>query len=482
MKKSLLSLAVTAALLSGCTLIPDYERPEAPIAGTWPEGDAYGFNDMGSASMTAADIDWQDFFRDPALKQLIQLALDNNRDLRAAALNVESYRALYRVQRAELFPDVSVGVDGTRQRIPSGLSTTGDSMISSQYNGALAINAWELDFFGRIRSLNQQALEQFFASEAAQRSTHISLVASVANAYLLWLSDQALLNVTRDTLKTYEESYRLTQRSFDVGVADALELSQARTAFETAQVALAQYTRLVALDRNALTQLIGTGIPENLAQGMDINSDMLRDIPAGLPSDILQRRPDVLQAEHQLKAANANIGAARAAFFPSISLTASAGSASENLSNLFDAGTGAWMFKPQINLPIFNAGRLRANLDYARLQQEVQVAQYEKAIQVAFQEVADGLASRKTYAQQLEYQRNLVKTSENYYNLADRRYQAGVDSYLVLLDAQRQLFSARQQLITDRYNQLRSEIELYKALGGGWTDPNRDQASATSTP
>lgn len=468
MRQSLLSLAVATALLSGCSLIPDYQRPDAPVAADWPQGAAYG-DAAREGSTPAADLQWQAFFRDPALRQLVQTALENNRDLRVAALNVEAYQALYRVQRADLLPSVSVDGSSTRQRLPGDLSQTGQARTSGQHSVTLGINAWELDFFGRIRSLGEQALQQYLATEQAARSTQISLVASVASAYLQWQADQSLLKLTQDTLETYEASYQLTQRSFDVGVSDALSLSQARTAVDSARVTLAQYQRRVAQDRNALIQLLGTGLPENLPQGLALRDNVLESVPAGLPSDLLQRRPDLLQAEYQLKAANANIGAARAAFFPSVSLTANAGTASRQLSGLFDAGSGTWLFQPQINLPIFNAGRLRANLDYAELQKDIQVAQYEKAIQTAFQEVADRLAARTTYRDQLDAQRALLDTTETYYELAERRYRTGVDSYLTLLDAQRQLFSVRQQLISDRLSQLTSEVELYKALGGGWS-------------
>ncbi|MFI8744992.1 AdeC/AdeK/OprM family multidrug efflux complex outer membrane factor [Pseudomonas sp. NPDC077186] len=468
MRQSLLTLAVTAALLGGCSLIPDYQRPHAPLAADWPQGAAYG-SAANEGSRTAAELQWREFFRDPALQQLVQLALENNRDLRVAALNVEAYRALYRIQRSELLPSLSADGSGTRQRLPADLSQNGAASTGGQYSATLGVNAWELDFFGRLRSLNEQALQQYLATEQAARSTQISLVASVATAYLQWQADLALLQLTEDTLQTYEDSYRLTQRSFDVGVADALALSQARSAVDSARVSLAQYRRLVAQDRNALTQLLGSGLPDDLPQGLALDAELLESVPAGLPSDLLQRRPDLLQAEHQLKAANANIGAARAAFFPSVSLTANAGTASSQLSGLFDGGSGTWLFQPSISLPIFNAGRLRANLDYAELQNDIQVAQYEKAIQVAFQEVADRLAARTTYREQLAAQRALLDTTETYYQLAERRYRTGVDSYLTLLDAQRQLFSVRQQLIGDRLAQLASEVELYKALGGGWS-------------
>lgn len=465
MRRSLISLAVVAAL-SGCSLIPDYQRPDTPVDGAWPQGEAYGA-EAPHGERLAAELGWREFFRDPALQQLIEAALANNRDLRIAALNVEAYRAQHRIQRSELFPGISANGSGTRQRLPGDLSQSGEATTSGQYSATVG-TSWEADFFGRLRSLNEQALEQYFASEEAQRSTQISLVASVASAYLTLQADQQLLQLTRDTLDTYRKSYALTERSFNVGVADALALSQARTAVQSTEASLARYSRLVAQDRNALALLLGGAVPADLPQAGVLGTDLLAAVPAGLPSDLLQRRPDLLQAEHQLKAANASIGAARAAFFPSISLTASAGSASSQLSGLFDGGSGTWLFQPQINLPIFTAGRLKANLDYAEVQKNIQVASYEKAIQSAFKEVADGLAARTTYQQQLTAQSALVGTSEEYYRLAERRFRSGVDSYLTLLDAQRQLFAAQQQLIGDRLNQLTSEVNLYKALGGGW--------------
>jgi multidrug efflux system outer membrane protein len=319
-----------------------------------------------------------------------------------------------------------------------------------------------------VRSLSEQALQQYFATEEARRSTQISLVASVANAYLTWQADKELLKLTQDTLGAFEESYKLTSRSNEVGVASALDLAQSRTSVENARAQLARYTRQVAQDENSLTLLLGTGIPANLQAAKPLADDLLSDVPPGLPSDLLQRRPDILQAEYNLKAANANIGAARAAFFPSISLTANAGSLSPDLSGLFKGGSGTWLFQPQINLPIFNAGSLRASLDAAKIQKDIGVANYEKSIQTAFQEVADGLAARQTYTEQLQAQRDFVQANQDYYRLAERRYRIGVDSNLTFLDAQRQLFSAQQALITDRLAQLTSAVNLYKALGGGW--------------
>lgn len=465
MNKSLLSLALVAAL-SGCSLIPEYQRPNAPVPADWPQGEAYS---KTSPEARAQALGWREFFRDPALQQLIEVALENNRDLRVAALNVDAYRALYRVQRADVLPAVSADAAGTLSRTPGDLNMSGEPAISSQYSATFGVS-WELDLFGRLRSLRDQALEQYFASEAAQRSTQISLIASVANAWLTLQADQALLQVTRDTLKTYEESLGLTQRSFDVGVASALELRQARSAVDSARVSIEQYTRLVAQDRNALTLLLGQSLPAGLPSGEGLERTQLATLPVGLPSDLLQQRPDILQAEYQLRAVNASIGAARAAFFPRISLTGAAGTASSELSGLFDGGSGYWSFSPSISVPIFNAGQLRANLDYAQISKNIQVAQYEQAIQTAFREVADGLAAQATYVRQVQAQRDLLQTSEDYYNLAERRYRTGVDSYLTVLDAQRQLFSVQQQLISDRLAQLTSEVNLFKALGGGWQE------------
>ncbi|AWM60150.1 AdeC/AdeK/OprM family multidrug efflux complex outer membrane factor [Stutzerimonas stutzeri] len=472
MNKSLLTLALVAAL-GGCSLIPEYQRPDAPVAADWPQGEAYP---QGAAQASERALGWREFFRDPALQQLIEVALENNRDLRIAALNVDAYRALYRVQRADVLPAVSADGSGTRSRMPGDLNMTGEPAISSQYSATFGVS-WELDLFGRLRSLRDQALEEYFASEAAQRSTQISLIASVANAWLTLQADQALLQVTRDTLKTYEQSLGLTQRSFDVGVASALELRQARSAVDSARVSIEQYTRLVAQDRNALTLLLGQALPAGLPSSDGLERTQLAALPIGLPSDLLQQRPDILQAEYQLRAVNASIGAARAAFFPRISLTGAAGTASSELSGLFDGGSGYWSFSPSISVPIFNAGQLRANLDYAQISKNIQVSQYEKAIQTAFREVADGLAAQATYTRQVQAQRDLLQTSEDYYNLAERRYRTGVDSYLTVLDAQRQLFNVQQQLIGDRLAQMTSEVNLFKALGGGWQEAGQTQPS-----
>ncbi len=336
---TVLSLTVTAFILGGCSLIPDYKTPDAPVPAQWPQGPAYSPTE--SADVAAAEQGWRQFFNDPALQKLIQTALVNNRDLRVAALNIDAYRAQYRIQRADLFPAVSATGSGSRQRVPADMSQTGSSNINSQYSATLGVSAYELDLFGRVRSLSEQALEIYLSSEQARRSTQISLVASVANAYYTWQADKALLVLTQDTLKNYEESFNLTRRSNEVGVASALDLSQARTAVEGARVKLSQYQRLVAQDLNSLTVLLGTGVPSDLPAPLKLDADQLAQVPAGLPSDLLQRRPDIQEAEHQLKAANANIGAARAAFFPSISLTANAGTLSPDMGGLFKGGSPA---------------------------------------------------------------------------------------------------------------------------------------------
>ncbi|WP_419794895.1 efflux transporter outer membrane subunit [Pseudomonas palleroniana] len=471
MNKFAFSLVTVAVALSGCSLIPDYQQPAAPVAPQYPQGPAYAAA-AGTVSEEAASQGWRTLFRDPALQQLIETALTQNRDLRVAALNVEAYRAQYQIQRANLLPAISAGVGGTRQRVPASITRTGKAAITSTYSATLGMSAYELDFFGRVRSLNEQAMQAYLATEQARRSAELSLVASVANAYLTWRADQELLVLTRQTLASYEESLRLTTRSLAVGTASSLDAAQAQTSVENARANLARYERQVAQDRNSLTLLIGGALPPSLP-ARPLASDLIAQVPSGLPSDLLQRRPDILQAEYQLKSANANIGAARAAFFPSVSLTANAGASSSQLSSLFKGGSGSWTFQPQINLPIFNAGSLRASLDYSKLQKDIGIAQYEKTIQTAFQEVSDGLAARQTYDDQLSAQRDLVRANQTYYDLAQRRYKIGVDSNLVFLDAQRSLFSSQQTLITDRLAQLVAEVNLYTALGGAWGEPTR---------
>lgn len=457
MTKTLIALSVTL-LLGGCSMAPDYQRPELPQGATWQS------NQTGEAAVSS----WRQQFLDPALQQLIATALENNRDLRIAALNVEAYEARYRIQRVAQLPTLAANGSGTRQQGSDDLSSTGQGTISSQYGANIGITAYELDLFGRIQSLKDQALETYLAQIETQRSTQIALVASVANAYLTLLADQELLALSEATLATEQESYGLTEHKYRLGAASEMELAQGRTALESAKVSLAQYQRQVKQDRNGLALLLGTGVPALMTEPATLAEVQLAAIPVGAPSSLLQQRPDILAAEHSLKAANANIGAARAAFFPTISLTATAGTASNQLSGLFDGGTGTWTFMPQINLPIFDGGKRIADLDVVEVSTRQAVASYEKCIQTAFKEVADTLGAQTDYQQQLQAQQELVKASQTYFKLAEVRYEKGVDSYLTRLDAQRSLFSAKQGLITTRLAQLSNQVALYKAVGGGW--------------
>ncbi|NCE89440.1 efflux transporter outer membrane subunit [Pseudomonas sp. L13] len=467
MRLKTLALCVCLGIgVPGCSLIPKKTWLEVPAENAWPQGAAYA--QPGMIEANAPRVLWNDFFRDDGLRRMIAVALESNRDLRVAALNVQAYRAQYRIQRSALFPSVDVNGSGNRQRLPADLASSGSAGIQSQYGLNVGITSYELDVFGRVSSLNAAALENFLATAQAQNSIRIGLIADVASAYLTWRTDQALLEVTSRTLESYSASLKLISHAHQAGTSSELDVRQARTQVDTARAQKLQYTRQVAQDVNALRLLLGAKIPDDLPKGTPLEGAVLADIPVGLPSELLRHRPDILQAEHLLLAANANIGAARAAFFPSIRLTATAGSASSELGDLLSGGQGSWSFAPQISVPIFNGGRLRASLDYAEIQKDISIAQYEKSIQTAFREVADGLAAQGTYGEQLKAQRDLVADSRAYFDLAQQRYETGVDSHLTLLDAQRLLFTAEQRLLSDQLLKLDSQVQLYKALGGGW--------------
>jgi multidrug efflux system outer membrane protein len=474
MKKRRLAPAASLALLllGGCSFIPEYIRPASPVSEAWPTGPAYA--DSGAAQPVGsgpqlADLGWEEFFRSPQLRSLIDQALANNRDLRVAALNVQQAQAQYRIQRADLLPSADIGGSLQRQRTPGDLSRTGRATTTSQYDVSVGTTAYELDLWGRVRSLEQSALESYFATDQARISTQISLIAEVANAYLTLLADKELLKLTEDTLRTQRQSYDLTSRSFDRGVGTQLDVAQARTAVETARANRAAYVRQIAQDKNALNLLVGAPVADQVLDKAPSlgKADFVANLPVGLPSGLLQRRPDIMQAEYNLRSANADIGAARAAFFPSISLTASAGTASASLSGLFEGGSGAWAFAPQINLPIFDFGRREANLESAKVQREIGVAQYEKSIQTAFREVSDALAAQGTLDDQLEAQSSLVDATRSSYDLSILRYNRGLDSFLNALDSQRSLYAAQQDLINARLSQLSNLVTLYKVLGGG---------------
>jgi len=461
-----LTALAAALLLSGCVnLAPRYERPAAPVPEHYPDAPA----DAGSNGAANADVGWRTFFADAKLRGLIELALDNNRDLRVAVLNIAQARAQYRIQDAATLPTLSASGSGTATRTPASLSATGEALTSHQYSATLGVSAYELDLFGRVRNLSAQALEQYLSTEEARRSTQISLVAEVATAYLTWAADLERLALARETLRSQSDTYTLTQRSFELGSASALTLRQVQTSVDSARVDVARYTGQIAQDRNALALLLGAPVPAELAPGaLGDSLNALPELPAGLPSELMLRRPDLLQSEHKLKAATANIGAARAAFYPRISLTASAGSGSADLSGLFKGGSGSWTFLPQISLPIFDGGSNRASLDSAIAGRDIAVAQYEQAIQSAFREVADALAQREALSGQLQAQQSLVEASGDALKLSDARFARGVDSYLDVLDAQRSWYGAQQTLIGMRLSRLTNGVTLYKALGGGW--------------
>lgn len=468
MNKSLMTLAVTA-LLSGCSLAPLYERPAAPVTQAWPQGDAYKPAARPTETQQAADIAWRDFVAEDKLRQLIELSLANNRDLRVSILNIERARAQYGVQRAARVPGVNATVSQTAQRIPGTLSADGESYISRQYSGGLGIPAFELDFFGRVKNLSEAALQQYLGTEEARRSQQISLVSEVANAWLTLAADQERLILAQDTLKSQQISYELSRRRFEAGATSGLDMYEAQTSVEAARSDMAIYTAQVAADRNAIDLLAGAPVdPGLLPEGTLQSVTKLADLPEGVPSTVLQRRPDVVSAERTLQAANANIGVARAAFFPSISLTASAGSLSSDLSGLFKGGSGSWSFVPQVNLPIFAGGANVANLDIAKADRDIAVAQYEKSIQAAFREVADALAQRGTLDERVASQAALTEASEKSFRIHEARYQKGAESYLDSLVSQRALYTAQQNLISARLAKASNQVTLYKVLGGGW--------------
>jgi multidrug efflux system outer membrane protein len=484
--------------VAGCTMEPHYERPAAPVAKAWPEGPAFSKPAEPGESMQAPapEIGWRDFFADARLQQLIAVAIAHNPDARIAAFNIIAARSQYHIQRADLFPTVAASAVEQVEKYPAavaGIATGGvggtgsitavnsGSKVFRYFDAGVGFTSYEIDLFGRVRSLNHQRLQQYFGYVETRRSTQISLVAEVANAYLSMLADRELLRITQDTLKSQQDSLSLVQMSFDGGVATALDLHQAETTVATARASLAQYTRQVAQDENALVLLLGTPLPADLPPGAALDEEqMLAKLPEGLPSDLLTRRPDILAAEHNLLAANANIGAARAAFFPRITLTGNYGTASTQLSGLFDHGSTAWTFSPQISLPIFAGGANVASLQLAKAQKNIYVVQYEQAIQTAFREVADALAGRGTLDEQIAADQALVNSTSESYRLSDMRFHSGVDNFLSVLDSQRSLFSAQQQLVAVKLARLQNLVTLYKALGGGWLERGEPNIAPTA--
>ncbi|XHR28967.1 MAG: efflux transporter outer membrane subunit [Chthoniobacteraceae bacterium] len=465
MNRTLPFLAATiVATAAGCTMIPGYHRPKAPVPEAWPSGPAY--SKTSGATTDVSKLKWQDFFTDKNLKEIIGTALANNRDLRIAALNVRESRANYQLQRAELLPVINATAGVGRYGYSSQNSSTGSRYTYSAYNSGLNLASWELDFFGRLRSLKGKALETYLASEEGRRSTQVTLIASIANAYLTLAADRENLKLSQTTAEAQQRTYELVKKRYDLGLAQELDLYQAQTPVDTARREVVAYTQQVAQDENSLALLVGGPVPARLLPSNLDGVSQPKEIASGIHSEVLLTRPDVLQAEHQLKAANANIGAARAAFFPSIDLTGSLGLASGNLSKLFKAGADTWSFGPQASIPIFDA-RTLPSLRITQVDREITVAQYEKAIQSAFKEVADALAVRGTVGQELKEQQSLVNALSAAYRLSNSRYEQGIDDFLNVLDAQRSLFSGQQVLVTLRLSKLTNQVKLYSVLGGG---------------
>ncbi len=460
----LLAMTTVAIVLSGCaSMAPPYELPALPVSPAY----APAFTQDGAS---VAAIGWRDYFTDPQLQALIQLALDNNRDLRSAVLRVEEARATYGIQRAERFPTIAARASEDRSRTPADLSPTGKMLIASQYQVGLGMAGWEIDFWGRVRSLQDAALESYLASDAARRAASIALVAQVVNGYLTLREFDERIALARQTTACREESLRIFTRRVEVGSTSRLNLTQVQTLLTQAQALGAQLEQARAAQFNALTLLAGTPIKLPPVQHPDDEHNPLRELRPGLPSDLLIARPDIVAAEHQLKAANANIGAARAAFFPRIALTSSLGTASAELDGLFASGSRAWIFSPSISLPIFDGGRRHNNLSLAETRRDLAVAHYEKTVQIAFRDVADALSARLWLLRQVAIARTALTTQSERARLAQLRYDNGASAFLDVLDAQRDLLAAEQQFVQTRRALQSSQVSLYAALGGGAMD------------
>lgn len=467
MKRTIACILLGSVLvISSCSLRQQYVRPEAPVPAEWPSGAAYSPKLGDDAAAMASKLSWDAFFPDECLQWLIQVSLNNNRDLRLAALNVEKARALYGIQRAELYPSLGATGNIDMQRVPADLSSSHTATTQKQYSVNLGISSWEIDFFGRIRSLKDQALETYLASEETRNSAQISLISTVAGAYLTLVADKEALSIAQSTLATQQASYQLILKRLQAGVGTDIDLQRAKTQVDSAQADIWRFTQQIAKDLNALNLVVGKPVDEELLAKDLAGIRPLQPISPGLSSEVLLLRPDIRAAEHRLLAANAQIDAARAALFPRISLTTAIGTASADLGGLFGSGQGTWLFAPQISAPIFDA-RLWSAYDAARIEGELAIAQYEKAIQSAFREVADALAIRGTIDRQIEIQQSLFQSASRTYELANQRYAQGVDSYLGVLDAQRAMYSAQQGLVQLHLAKLANQVQLYAVLGGG---------------
>ena len=448
-------------LLGSCTMAPKYARPDLPVPRDYTQEPL--------PAQAVQGITWREFFQESTTRRLIEVALANNRELRVAMLNIEKTRAQYRIQRADLLPTVAAAADSNSQQLPAEFTGTGASGITRRYSATLGFSAFELDLFGRIRSLTDQALETFHSVEEDAKTAQISLIAEVAGIYLQLIADRELLDITKATYKNRKGQYELVRNKFQSGVASQLEVSQAGSIMEEARSNVARYATSVGQAENYLHLLLGAPIPRDMPELRKLSQvQVLPDIPAGVPSNLLERRPDIKAAEHRLRASNANIGAARANFFPTISLTGSFGTVSADASDLFGPGNGFWQFLPSVSLPIFDTGRNIATLQMSEADKQIAVAQYEKSIQTAFREVVDTLVQRQYIGEQMAAESDLLKSTTTSYNLASARYDVGVDSYLNVLDAQRSLYSTQQSYINTKLLRETNALTLFKALGGGW--------------
>jgi outer membrane protein, multidrug efflux system len=461
MHRRTVTLLVGAMLASGgCSLAPQYARPASPVPPALPT------STIATNAPNVADVRWQKYFADPCLQIFITQALANNRDLRVASLNIKRAQALFGVQFADQFPAVNVGASVSNQRVSDKASSTGNGYTLTTYSVALGTTSWEVDLFGRVSNLTTAAFETYLATAEATRATKLSLVASVAQAYLARAADADSLKLAKDTLETQQAALTLITKSRDFGIATDLDLNQVQSQVDAARADVARYTGLLAVDLNALQVLVGEAVRPDLLPAGQASVTPMTPVSAGVSSDVLLLRPDILSAEHQLQAAYANIGAARAAYFPRITLTAGVGISSASLSALLGAGTGMWSFAPQIVEPIFNAGATRAKVKVSQIDRDIAIARYEKGIQQAFAEVSNALTLRETLVNQREAQEALVKSLDATYRLSDARYKAGIDSYLSVLVAQRSLFSAQQAVVSVRLAEQQNLVTLYKVLGG----------------
>lgn len=467
MARYALIFALIVTVLGGCTMIPEYKRPDAPVPASWPTGPAYKETGSDFKDTPVAGVNWREFYTDEKLQKVIEMALKNNRNLRVAALNIDKMRAVYGISRLVVLPLPDANGSLNYYRNPADIAESNDARNIRLYNANFGVTSWEIDFFGRIRSLSERALQQYFATEHARNGIQIALIADVANAYMLLAAERDALELARSTLKSQEESRDMIKRRFELGASSQIDYDQVTTRVEAARVDEARFTNLVANDENTLNFLVGSPVPPELLPQNLAAIKTPKDIYPGLSSAILLARPDILEVESLLKAANANIGAARAAFFPRVSLTTNIGTTSDELSALFKAGSQSWSFVPQVTVPIFSNVINWANLTAAKADREIYIAQYEKAIQSAFREVADALARRGTIMDQTRAQQLLTDSSQKIRDLSLARYKNGIDSYLNVLDAERSYYSAQQGLIAIHFSRMANLINMYKVLGGG---------------